>query len=465
VQSRSTGIDILFVNWRDATHPEGGGSERYVHRVAEGLAARGLRVTLFCAAHGRAPAEETAGGVRVVRRGGRLTVYLRALAFVRRNRPRLVVDVQNGLPFGSTLVTSAPVVVLVHHVHREQWPIVFGRVGGAIGWWLESVVAPRLYRGSRYITVSEATATELTGLGISADRITVVPNGIEPPPPVVSRTSAEPRLIVLGRLVPHKRVEHAIEVLARLRQRHPGLRLAVVGEGWWEEKLRATADELGVADLVEFHGFLSDQAKHEELARAWVHVCPSVKEGWGLVVSEAGTHEVPTVGYRSAGGLRESVLDGRSGLLVEDLDELTGAVDRLLTDGATRRRMGAAAAAHAAAYGWPASVESFAGLLAGAVRKSSARRPARGSAAGAVLQDVDGLIAALLDGVVRVDGGLDAGDGDHTQPGSSAEGDEHGDQGLHSGTRFRGGRRRSGTLDGNLMIHNTAPTTTSSQQA
>src|SRR5688500_4784154 len=105
VHKRSTAIDVLFVNWRDVTHPEGGGSERYVHRMAEGLAATGLRVTLFCAAHGSAPAEEGMNGVRIVRRGGRMSVYLRSLAFVARSRPRLVIDVQNGLPFASTLVT------------------------------------------------------------------------------------------------------------------------------------------------------------------------------------------------------------------------------------------------------------------------------------------------------------------------------------------------------------------------
>src|SRR3712207_2648753 len=161
VPKRSTSIDVLFVNWRDASHPEGGGSERYVHRIAEHLAAAGLRVGLFCAAHDRAPAEETQNGVSLVRRGGRLSVYPRALLHVLRHRPGIVVDVQNGLPFGSTLVRRRPVVTLVHHVHREQWPIVFGRVGGAIGWWIESVVAPRLYRRNRYVTVSGATAAQL----------------------------------------------------------------------------------------------------------------------------------------------------------------------------------------------------------------------------------------------------------------------------------------------------------------
>lgn len=456
---RSTSIDVLFVNWRDVTHPEGGGSERYVHRMAEGLAAGGLRVAMFCAAHERAPAEETMGGVRIVRRGGRMSVYLRALAFVRRERPRLVVDVQNGLPFGSTLATRAPVVVLVHHVHREQWPIVFGRLAGSIGWWLESIVAPRLYRGSRYVTVSGVTAAELTGLGIDAGRITVVPNGIEPPPEVSAKRSEVPRLAVLGRLVPHKRVEHAIEVLARLQGRWPGMRLAVVGEGWWEPELRAAAEALGVSGLVDFLGFLPDAAKHEELARAWVHLCPSVKEGWGLVVSEAGSHGVPTVGYRSSGGLRESIIDGRTGVLVDDLDELTAAVDRLLADDGLRHEMGAAAVRHAGAYSWPTSIAAFAGVLAAARGDSAV-------GAAVVQEGVAGRSAGAGGGDRGIAaGGLDADNGHGSERGADHEGEQGTGERLHSGTRFGRGRRRSVTVDVHQAIHKAAPTTIPSAHA
>ena len=77
------------MNWRDVSHPEGGGSERYVQRIAEGLAAAGLRVTLLCAEHGRAPREETVNGVRIVRRGRRLSVYPRI-------NPAIMVLITNG---------------------------------------------------------------------------------------------------------------------------------------------------------------------------------------------------------------------------------------------------------------------------------------------------------------------------------------------------------------------------------
>jgi len=388
-------------------------------------------------------------GVRVVRGGGRLGVYPRALLHIARRRPRLVVDVQNGLPFFSRLLTRS-VVVLVHHVHREQWPIVFGRLGGAIGWWIESVLAPRLYRGCPYVTVSEATADELIGLGVDRGRLSIVPNGIDAPPAVTTARSTHPSLVVLGRLVPHKRVEHALEVTARLRNRWPGLRLSVVGEGWWEEQLRAEVERLGVADVVDFHGYVDERTKHELLAGAWVHLCPSVKEGWGLVVSEAGGHGVPTVGYRAAGGLRESVIDGVTGELVDDLDEMVAAVDRLLAGPAVRAEMGEAAARYAASLTWPASIDAFRSVLA----------PALGSAAVPVPEDVDGRVRALLhDGLVGVDDGRGSGDDRDAENRADGESDERTRERLHSLTRFPGQRQRSGTVDARTVIHNADHTT------
>jgi glycosyltransferase involved in cell wall biosynthesis len=383
---RTTDIDVLFVNWRDVSHPEGGGSERYVQRIAEGLAAAGLRVTLLCAAHGRAPHEETVNGVRIIRQGGRFSIYPRAMAFVRKHKPRLVVDIQNGIPFCSTLVTRSPVTTVVFHVHKEQWPIVFGKVGGRLGWWLESQLAPKIYRRVPYVTISDATGREMSLQGIDPGRITLVPVGTEPIVQVDTPRSPSPRLVTLGRLVPHKQVEHSLEILARLSDRWPDLTLAVVGEGWWEDTLRAEAERLGVADRVEFLGFLDETGKHEQLAAAWVFVCPSIKEGWGMVVIEAGGHGVPTVGYHSSGGLQESVVDGVSGLLVDDLDQMTDAVAQLLQDDEARRAMGEAAMKHAATFEWSASVRDFAGVLARSVRESS-----RGS----VREDAADLVAKL----------------------------------------------------------------------
>jgi glycosyltransferase involved in cell wall biosynthesis len=365
-------LSVVILNWRDTGHPEGGGSERYVETVATGLAAGGHKVTLFCADYPGAPRHEMRAGVRIVRAGGKLTVYaqaLRALRTGRLGRPDVVVDVQNGVPFWSRLVTRVPVVVLVHHVHREQWRVIYGPVMAALGWWLESRLGPRVYRRSRYVAVSEVTRTELATLGVDRDRSTVIRNGTLTPPPTTSGREVTPRICVLGRLVPHKRVEHVFETAARLLARWPKLRVAVVGDGWWARELRDRARQQGLDEVVEFLGYVDEQRKHEELARAWLLAAPSLKEGWGLVVVEAATHQVPTVGYRDAGGLSESVVDGDTGLLVDDLDGFVDAVARLIEDADTRRRMGSAAAARASSFHWEAAVTAWEQVLMAAVAK------------------------------------------------------------------------------------------------
>ncbi len=313
---------VLLLTWRDSSHPEGGGSERYVEEVARGLADRGAAVTIFSSTHDCAPAEETIDGVRYVRRGGRLSVYPHGLRYAARSRPDVVVDVQNGVPFFSRLVVRRPVVLL-----------------------------------------SEATRAELGTLGIAAHRVTVIPNGADPAPQTRRPKSPVPRLAVVGRLVPHKRVEHAVDTLARLRERWPDLRLDVVGRGWWSDQVRAYARGRGVADAITLHGWVDEQTKHEILAASWVHLCPSVKEGWGIAVLEAAAHGVPTVAYRDAGGTAESVRDGITGLLAGDLDEFVAHVDALLGQDERRMALGAAARVHAASFRWETTARAFAALL------------------------------------------------------------------------------------------------------
>jgi glycosyltransferase involved in cell wall biosynthesis len=356
---------VVICNWRDLRHPEAGGSEHSVETVARILAADGHTVTILCAEVAGRSADETRDGVRYLRAGGRFGVYGRAAWALLSGqvRPDVVVDVQNGLPWLSRLVTRKPVVVLLHHVHREQWPIVFGKLG-SLGWLLESRVAPRVYRRSRYLTVSECTRAELAGQGIDPARVTVAYNGTPEPVPSEAARSATPRVVVLGRLVPHKRVEMVIRAAAALRDRFPDLEVDVVGRGWWADELAALARRLGVEDIVSFHGFVDEQAKADLLARAWVGALPSVKEGWGLSVVEAASHGTPSVAFSRAGGLAESILDGRTGVLVDgDEDAYIAALADLLADRERCAVLGRQARAYASEFTWDATAATFARVL------------------------------------------------------------------------------------------------------
>lgn len=390
---------VLLLSWRDIHHPEAGGAEKYLTTVARGLAARGHKVTFRTASYPGAVAREVTDDVIYVRGGGRLDIYPRALAAhaIGKHEADVVVDVQNGVPYLSPLLYRGPVVNLVHHVHKEQWPVLFGPRMSRVGWWLESRVAPTVYRRSPYVAVSESTRQELMGLGVDADRIQVIHNGTDATPLDGTPRSPHPSLVVLGRLVPQKRVEYAIRATAALTRHLPGIALDVVGSGWWLPQLEQLVGELGIAKHVTFHGHVSEVEKHRLLASAWVHAMPSLKEGWGLVVVEAGIHGTPTVAFTEAGGPTDSIVHGKTGLLVDGGPaEYATALQTLLTDSTLRTVMSREVAQWVRRFSWDETIDRWEELLErearqGRVNSDSARpwenwtRAARGVVPGAAV--------------------------------------------------------------------------------
>ncbi|OFM59897.1 glycosyl transferase [Corynebacterium sp. HMSC058E07] len=378
-------MKVLLLCWRDTDHPEGGGSERYLERVGQHLAAQGHQV-VFRTAHypGSTRSQQVSRNFRFSRGGGNLTVYPRALAAIVAarfgrgsladiGRPDVVVDTQNGVPFFASLVSGAPTVVLTHHCHREQWSVA-GPVLSRIGWLIESTLSPWIHRRRRWVTVSAPSAEELVELGVPRGSIEIIRNGIDPVAPSLIPDAPSPNsdhaseeqtihLVALSRLVPHKQIEHAMDAVAAVARTHPNVRLDIIGDGWWADRLRDYARELGIEPLVIFHGFVSEELKHRILNRASVHVMPSRKEGWGLAVIEAGQHGVPTVGYESSAGLRDSIIDGQTGLLCDSPGGLMNAVEYLLDNPDKRREMGRAAKRRAEEFSWDATGRAWETLL------------------------------------------------------------------------------------------------------
>ncbi|MDY3128360.1 MAG: glycosyltransferase family 4 protein [Corynebacterium sp.] len=357
-------MKILLMCWRDTTHPQGGGSERYLERVGEYLAAQGHEVIYRTSKHMNAARRETRGGIMFSRGGAKYSVYPRALGLIVLGRLGLgslrgidvVVDTQNGIPFFAKSVTTAPTILLTHHCHREVWPVA-GKVLGRIGWFLESRVAPWVYKNSPVVTVSPASRADLAELGVHG--VTIIENGVDPIPAHIPRLDkeAETHVVTLSRLVPYKQIEHAIDTVAAI----PDVVLDVIGTGWWDAKLQEYARVVGVSDRVCFHGHVTEDYKHALLARAAVHLMPSRKEGWGIAVMEAAQHGVPTVGYSF--GLRDSVKTGKTGLLIDTKAEFIAATRQLINDPTLRQKLGSNAKAYAADFSWNETGRRFAELI------------------------------------------------------------------------------------------------------
>ena len=169
-------------------------------------------------------------------------------------------------------------------------------------------------------------------------------------------------------------MELALDLTARLRQEIPDLHLTIAGRGWWEEQLREHASDLGLGpETATFAGYVEETAKHRLLAAAWVSLVPSLKEGWGLSVVEAAVHATPSVAFRAAGGVAESVVDGVTGLLADDEQSYVEDVRRLLLDDELRLRLGRQAQEQAATWTWDAAIEAMETVLTQAVSARSAQ--------------------------------------------------------------------------------------------
>jgi glycosyltransferase involved in cell wall biosynthesis len=321
-------LRILILNWRDITHPNAGGAEVYTHNIANEWVKEGYSVTLFCGAVDGRPASEDFDGLHIIRRGTRHSVYNEAKRFYRREGRGhfdLVIDEVNTRPFGAPKwVDDAPVVALIHQVCREIWYCQTPLPVAIVGRYLLEPLWLRGYRDVLTVTLSESSKRSLEDYGLT--RVVIVPVGFRSAgePPNVPRET-RPTIAFVGRLSANKRPDEAIQAFGLMRKTMPTAVLWVIGTGPMEDELRMSAPE-----GVQFLGRISESGKIERIARAHALIMTSVREGWGLVVTEAAAVGTPVIAYDVA-GLRDSVRASNGVLSAPNPKELSSVMQESLS--------------------------------------------------------------------------------------------------------------------------------------
>jgi glycosyltransferase involved in cell wall biosynthesis len=358
---------VRIVAWRDLADPEAGGSELHADRVATHWADAGLDVELRTSMVAGEARETTRNGYRVVRWGGRYQVFPQVASEAyrfRAQRPDAVVDVWNGVPFFSPLWFHGPRLAVLHHVHREMWQMTLKPAYAAIGDAVERHVAPLVYRTTPVATLSSSSRDEIVAqLGLPRRNVHVVPPGVDDRFTPGGRRAAEPLVVAVGRLVPVKRYEVLLRALAEAKASVPMLRAVIVGEGYERPRLEALRRELGAAGYVELRGRVDDRALLSLYRSAWLVASSSLREGWGMTLTEAGACSTPSVATDIAGH-RDAVVDGATGVLVGDDAQLGAAIAKVLLDDELRRRLGRAARTRAQSLTWSRTAASLFALLA-----------------------------------------------------------------------------------------------------
>lgn len=320
-------MNILWLAWKDLHHPQRGGAEIVLHELINRQLADGHHVTLLTARYPGAAAHQTLpNGLRIIRIGQHrylhsfqaLFYYLRHL----RGTFDLLVETVNTAPYFSLLFKGrAKGLALYHQLARDVW---FFETKAPLSWLGFFLIEPfctwLLSRaGTPLVTVSESTKQDLARFGWRADRTHVISEGITLQPITTLhnvRKFSQPTILSFGAIRGMKRTLDQIKAFEIAKQSVPDLQLKIAGNasGPYGAQVLETIQKSPYAADIEYIGPVSEQTKQELMQRAHLITVTSVKEGWGLIVTEAASQGTPAIVY-DVDGLRDSVRHGKTGLI------------------------------------------------------------------------------------------------------------------------------------------------------
>lgn len=337
-------MNILIFNWRDIKNSWAGGSELYIHELAKRWKKAGNTITMLAAQDPfqDLPNEEMIDGVRIIRKGGRLSVYFWLpyiyLSKLRKNTD-IIIDIENGIPFFTPLFSLKKKIALVYHVHGKQFFYELSFPLNLVGFILEKYIFPILYQRTPIIAISKSTKDELIKLGFRKSNISIVTPGLQyPAVNKKTRKYKRPTILYLGRIKKYKRLDILIDVFPEILKKVPNARLIVAGWGTEAPQISDIIMKNGFRRNVELLGPVSEKEKRMLLQKSWVMVNPSLHEGWGITVIEANYYGTPAVAFHVP-GLSDAIKNNVTGFLCKSNDEFVQKITLLMQKKLLREKM------------------------------------------------------------------------------------------------------------------------------
>jgi glycosyltransferase involved in cell wall biosynthesis len=261
-------------------------------------------------------------------------------------------------------------LIVVPHLFADA---IFREINFVLGAYiyLAEKLVTRVYRGNRFMVISNSTAAELARRGIPSENIEVVECGIDKSvykfDPEVPKF-AETTIVYVGRLKKYKTIETAIMAMPKILAEIPGARLVIIGSGDHRQALENLTETMDLNKRVDFKGFIPESEKVSYLRRSHLSVYASLKEGWGLSNIEANACGTAVLAARVP-GLQDSVDEGRSGLLFEygNIDDYAQKALRILKDVEYRRSLEMGGLRWAAGFSWDKAAEATERILKGII--------------------------------------------------------------------------------------------------
>ena len=355
--------NVLILQWRDLEDVDAGGSEIHSHNIAEIWASKGLEINFRTSAVSNSSKSISRSGYTSVRSGGRFGVFITAPADVIRRRFGkfdALVEVWNGVPFMTPLLTTGPNMAFLHHQHGPLWDVALPAPLAGLGRFFERKIAPNFYRSTPIVTLSNSSSSELSSvLGLRKEIIHVVEPGISSAFRFSSEKSDTPLVVLAGRLSPYKRTDRVINALKNVRSKVPNVKLEIIGEGPEEENIRNIVSSLEDGSWISIKGRVTESDLVDAYQRAWLVSSASLSEGWGMTLTEAARCGTASVASNIPGHA-DAVSHGVSGYLFDTDEEYEKSLITLLSSRSAALSLGESAHHWSSNFTWETTAtESF----------------------------------------------------------------------------------------------------------
>ncbi len=315
-------MNILWFTWKDINHPAAGGAEVVTDQLASMLARDGHEVRIITAGYPGATDKSAIHGYTVYRTGNKWTLYYRAMRLYQKkfeHWPDLIIEEINTFPFFTQYYTTQKRVLYIFQLCREIWFHELFFPLNRIGHILEPIYLRFLNR-SIVFTESESTKTDLARYGFDRRKIEVIPIALERMPAIstIKKNSAKPILISVGSIRSMKQTMDQIKAFEIVKELIPNLTMILAGkaEGTYGKRVLEYIAKSPYRSDISYLGRVSPKQKYSLMNKGTVISVTSVKEGWGLIVTEAGYFGTPAVVY-DTDGLRDSVVHDVTGFVVK----------------------------------------------------------------------------------------------------------------------------------------------------
>lgn len=340
-------MHIVWFSWKDRSHPLAGGAEVVSGAIMNRLVKDGHKVQHITSRHKGSRQKELIDGVEVIRSGGRYSVYAAARKSYSQNvisTPDVIIDEMNTIPFFAANYTkhAAKHALLSYQLAREVWFYQMTFPLSVIGYVIEPFMLKLLSnKYSIVLTESNSSMQDMEKFGLNNVRVFRVGMEMKPLETLPQKNIAH-TVLSFGAVRPMKRTLDAVKAFELARDRNPKLRLIVAGDnsGSYGKKVINYANNSRHGDAIDIKGRVSSREKIELMKQADIILVTSIKEGWGLIVTEANSQGAPAIVY-DTDGLRDSVRHGETGIVTPsgEPEAMANAINHIISNQAAYNKL------------------------------------------------------------------------------------------------------------------------------